>query len=64
VKNGPKCSPPLFCQNFDVENSSPKVWATSVILKQLPKVNSHPKMKKSTNVVTLKIFEKKNGVFY
>jgi hypothetical protein len=36
-----------------VEKSSPQIWATSEIFRQLPKVNYRPKGEKSPNLVTL-----------
>jgi hypothetical protein len=34
---------PFFVKKFSVEKSIPKFGATSVIFKNLPEVNNHPK---------------------
>jgi hypothetical protein len=54
VKNSPN---PVWVQKyystFTVEKSSSIFWATSVIFKTLPKVNSHTNIANSPNLVTL-----------
>jgi hypothetical protein len=41
-----------------VEKSGPKIWATSVIKKELPKVKNHPTGENWPNLVTLHITKK------
>jgi hypothetical protein len=42
-------------RNFYREKRSPKIRATSVIIKKLPKVNNHPIGENSPNLVTLSV---------
>jgi hypothetical protein len=47
----------IFVQNYVMyffrEKSGPKVWATSVIFKELSKVNNYPLCENSANMVTM-----------
>jgi hypothetical protein len=54
-KNRPKCSPkPFLPVNIIYRaKSSQQFWATSVMFKELPKVNNHPIGQNSPNQVTL-----------
>jgi hypothetical protein len=56
-KNRPNCSPTHFSlkllHNFIWGKSSPKIQATLVIEKILPKISSHPMDENSPNPVTL-----------
>jgi hypothetical protein len=57
VKKSPKCTQPIFSQNknttFNVEKSSPTIWAISVSFRKLPKVSNRPRGEKSPNLVGL-----------
>jgi hypothetical protein len=60
VKITQNVAQPDFWQNkcltytFPGEKSSPKIWATSIFIKKLPKINNHPMGENSPNLVTLR----------
>jgi hypothetical protein len=60
LKNHPKCTPTLFCQNRYLHYFyRGKIVATkfglctAAIFGKMPKVNNHPKGEKALNLVTL-----------
>jgi hypothetical protein len=51
--------------NFFRRKKWPKVWASSLIFKNVPKQNNRPKVENSTHLVTLVLFKSdEKGIFH